>query len=274
MSYLDRYMNGEQETVWAELVGLGASVQDDKVFPDALAVTTEIVRRSRHNLEILGARLRDLDYRFMNPAPIALSPTNPELITGFEHDGTLLPVAYRVWHERIGTVDFGGSHPRLADSESFVAGFYEDNPPPSTYNPYTFDEAAWKRGAICYLPSSQPMAINEFEVATGLALDQAILGDSPLEIERGPDLTSWAGDDTGCPITLEYDGFCLDGKVADPDHDPEGEWDTTFVGYLRRCFEWGGFPGFFWLSKTDWPFPVGTPPMNLIASLTEGLLPV
>ena len=35
------------------------------------------------------------------------------------------------------------------------------------------------------------------------------------------------------------------------------------VNYLRRTFEWGGFPG--WARDTN-------PPRDLIAKLTEGLL--
>ncbi len=44
------------------------------------------------------------------------------------------------------------------------------------------------------------------------------------------------------------------------------EWrHTTFVNYLRKAFEWGGFPG--WERDPN-------PPRDVIAQLTEGLLPL
>ena len=46
----------------------------------------------------------------------------------------------------------------------------------------------------------------------------------------------------------------------------EGEWHhTTFVDYLRTCFQWGGFPGLETKKR---------PPLSVLAYLTEGLLPI
>ena len=38
MQYLDRYLNGEYEAVWAELVALGSWVRDPDLIKDATAV--------------------------------------------------------------------------------------------------------------------------------------------------------------------------------------------------------------------------------------------
>jgi hypothetical protein len=44
----------------------------------------------------------------------------------------------------------------------------------------------------------------------------------------------------------------------------DDEWlDTTFVGYLRECFKWGGFPGLRCAPK---------PPADELALLTRDLL--
>jgi hypothetical protein len=46
MSYLERYLTGEHEQVWAELVALGAAVRDEPLYSDALAVARETMRRA------------------------------------------------------------------------------------------------------------------------------------------------------------------------------------------------------------------------------------
>lgn len=62
--YLDRYLSGEHEQVWRELTQLGAQVRSDPVYPDALAVARETMRRACHNIEILIPRPREADYAF------------------------------------------------------------------------------------------------------------------------------------------------------------------------------------------------------------------
>ncbi|MGH2496471.1 MAG: hypothetical protein ACRDIV_17365 [Ktedonobacteraceae bacterium] len=56
-TYLERYQSGEYESVWNELVFLGASVRQEPVYADSLAVAREIMRRVRHDIEILVDRL-------------------------------------------------------------------------------------------------------------------------------------------------------------------------------------------------------------------------
>lgn len=44
---LDRYLHGECQPVWDELVGLGAAVREEPLYSDALAVARETMRRVR-----------------------------------------------------------------------------------------------------------------------------------------------------------------------------------------------------------------------------------
>ncbi|HEX8996351.1 MAG TPA: hypothetical protein VF812_10000 [Ktedonobacterales bacterium] len=62
--YLERYLAGEYEPVWAELEALGAAVRDEPVYRDALAVARETMRRVRENLEALIPRLVKAGYQF------------------------------------------------------------------------------------------------------------------------------------------------------------------------------------------------------------------
>ena len=63
-SYLDRYVAGEHEQVWSELIELGAAVREEPLLTDAAAVARETMRRVRTCLEILMPRLVEIGYRF------------------------------------------------------------------------------------------------------------------------------------------------------------------------------------------------------------------
>jgi hypothetical protein len=63
-TYLERYLNGEHEQVWNELIALGDQVRQEPHYSDALAVARETMQRSRRNIEKLYQRLQDLGYQF------------------------------------------------------------------------------------------------------------------------------------------------------------------------------------------------------------------
>jgi hypothetical protein len=64
MSYLERYTNGEYEQVWDNLLALGAQVREEQVYPEALAVAQETMRRVRQNIELLINRLVQVGFIF------------------------------------------------------------------------------------------------------------------------------------------------------------------------------------------------------------------
>ena len=63
-SYLDRYVAGEHEQVWSELITLGTAVREEPLLTDATAVAHETMRRVRTCLEILMPRLVEIGYSF------------------------------------------------------------------------------------------------------------------------------------------------------------------------------------------------------------------
>lgn len=63
-TYLERYVAGECELVWAELQALGAAIREEPLYTDALAVARETMRRARANIEVLIPRLRAAGYDF------------------------------------------------------------------------------------------------------------------------------------------------------------------------------------------------------------------
>lgn len=60
----DRYLAGEYEAVYDELVALGEGVRDPAVYEDACAVAAAMMARVRQNVEMLVECLRALEYRF------------------------------------------------------------------------------------------------------------------------------------------------------------------------------------------------------------------
>jgi hypothetical protein len=63
-TYLERYLAGEYEQVWAELEALGEAVREEPLHGDALAVARETMQRVRTNLEMLIPRLVAVGYQF------------------------------------------------------------------------------------------------------------------------------------------------------------------------------------------------------------------
>ncbi|MEV0156289.1 hypothetical protein AB0H57_21525 [Micromonospora sp. NPDC050686] len=67
MRFLERYLRGKHEQVWADLRGLVPEVRDDAHLADARSVAEETMRRVRNNVEVLRTRLEKAGYRFKEP---------------------------------------------------------------------------------------------------------------------------------------------------------------------------------------------------------------
>jgi len=61
-TYLERYLQGDHEQVWAQLQSMGEQVRDEPVYSDAVAVARETMLRVRQNIELLIPRLEALGY--------------------------------------------------------------------------------------------------------------------------------------------------------------------------------------------------------------------
>lgn len=184
----------------------------------------EMMVKVRGNLETLHARLVSFDYRFSNPESALLLP-NAEVeghIKFLEENIGTLPLALASFYRVVGSVDFTGGQP---DWEGC------DYPDPIVVG---------------------PVAHAIYEAKEFLELE------SPDEY--------WASESVifRIPIAPDYyhkedvsGGMWYGVEVPNEKDDPAllEEWHrTTFVGYLRLCFEWGGFPG---LERTEanqtWP---------------------
>ena len=60
----DRYLQGAYQEVYDELLAMQEQVFDEPIYAEALAVAREMMRRVRHNIELLIPRLEEMDYDF------------------------------------------------------------------------------------------------------------------------------------------------------------------------------------------------------------------
>ncbi len=107
--YLERYMAGEYEQVWAELVALGPAVRDNSILPDAWAVAQETMRRARTNIERIVAHLKTMGYQFQDAQPFK-PPDDDQIaeLDGFEQTVGPVPLSVRAWIEIVGEVESDG----------------------------------------------------------------------------------------------------------------------------------------------------------------------
>jgi hypothetical protein len=145
----------------------------------------------------------------------------------FEEElGGPLPISLRQWYETVGSVCLMGLHEALNPAE----GPY--SPDPLVIFPL--------RGAA------------ESDCGDGL-LD---LDGETVDLALAPDAQHKAHGTGGEPYSMKVPDLAADGLF---------QWgipDTTFVEYLRRTFDWGGFPGWEHASER---------PEKEIAFLTENL---
>jgi hypothetical protein len=208
-TYLERYLAGEHEPVWREIVALGAAVRKEPALTDAEAVAREMMGRVRRNIERLIPRLRERGYVFANAEPL----TGPEenvagYLAAMEEWGPL-PLALRVFWEIVGEVSLDGAYPDGADE---LGQTQSPLSPLTVAGPLaSFDE--WME------------AFEEEEPAAYLVIcsdPEGVLGAFTLP---GP---CWPADTE----LLQEKQDVLQGPYG----------SLLFIDYLRLALEYGGFP--------------------------------
>jgi hypothetical protein len=202
----DRYVAGEHEKVWDELIALGPSVRSDPHAADALAVAYETMQRVDLNVREVTARLRALGYRFAYDEGAHDPPGRSvrRQIARLEKKTGALPLALRAFYEVVGTVNWMGEHASLVPRDSSVA------PDPLVVYPI--------EGALTDAEES-------FEDGEGLVV-------------IAPDDLQKSNTSGGEPYGIVIPDSCADARLLNERH------ELYFVAYLRLVFRWGGFPGY------------------------------
>ena len=212
---LDWYKSGAHEDVWKELARAGPAVFEPPLAKEAEAVARETVRRARANVERLVERLGAAGWKFR--FPMTGPPTNycvyapprrdvDAKIRELESLCGPLPLSLRMWWRTVGTVCF-------------------------------------MRQPVFEAPLPDPLVIGPIEDVIRDARewldDERRRGDEPVyRAPLAPDEMHKDEISGGAPYELELPNRSADGRLLN-------EWhDTTFVGYLREAFRWGGLPGY------------------------------
>jgi hypothetical protein len=279
-SYLERYMVGEHEPVWAELQALGAAVREEPLYTDALAVVRETMRRARRNIEVVIPRLEAIGYQFgyawatsggsqarqrpevdwsgpFVPPPSDTSTRLRQLQTTIG----ALPLSVVAWFETVGEVDFVGRPPRhwgLSGSDDSDEGREEVADRSARSWPLHEDPSL-------YWSSLDPLRIWPLDAAMTMA-DPPTGCPDPADPESGKGYVPLSPDPEGKymisgggPIGILVPNDTVDAEFIDL---------LPFVEYLRVCFRWGGFPGL-----RDYLGPLDAIDEDL-RNLTRNLLPL
>lgn len=249
--YLERYLHGERGIVWAELTALGPLVREEPLYSDAVAVARETMRRARHNIQLLVARLTELQYRFdlwgdPHDAHPWSPPTPQDLaaLDAAEQEYGALPISVRLWYEEVGAISLIGAHPKLN----------------------RYGDPGWE--AFQGAPVTDPLYVAPFApLEDGLAdlpgTDRYPFLQRVCALEIAPDIASKEGASGGPPVTLYFPNPVMDAPLVTYD------WPgMLFVNYLRLSFTWGGFAGFSYQPEA------AAAAREELAFLTRHLLPI
>jgi hypothetical protein len=202
----DRYVAGEHEKVWDELIAFGPSVRADPHVADALAVAYETMRRVELNVREVMTRLHSIGYRFAYPDGVHDPPGRSvhRQIERLEKKTGALPLALRAFYEVVGMVNWMGEHTSLAPRDGSVA--------------------------------PDPLVVYPIEGALGDAEESSEDGEGFIVI--APDDLQKSNTSGGEPYGIAIPDSCADAELLNERH------DLYFVAYLRLVFRWGGFPGY------------------------------
>ncbi len=250
-SYYQRYMSGERNEVWQELLLQGEALRHAPLLDEAISVCREVVERCYRNLSNLRGTLIELGYRFRNPQDTLRRPSAEERSTVDQIEGTygLMPLLARVWYEQIGSVDFSQDQSQL----------YSHNVP---------DGEVDKVAGLGY-----HQVLTFLSLSKCLELQQQLIDDNQEDQENCANLLHFLPTG-GFGSNSEPKGFQLPDSVIDGVLYNEGFGDVRLMDELRTAFLWGGFP--FWKRIIQQPKAISSIKVvpdfvHLLPILTDGL---
>lgn len=245
-SFIERYVAGEHQEVWQDLLGFEGKVHDEPLHSQAYIVIYETMQRARYNVATLGTRLQALDYQFAFQPWEKWDKRNANKLSHVENRYGSLPLSLRAWYQVVGLVDFTGYHPRLSRF------------------------AEWRGGEKCPVVYSDPLVVGSFPRKLPETYydyeDEEEYPSPPYPLEIAPDPINKAGYSGSAPLAIYIPAQAIDAQLV---CDPSSGWNGVyFVDHLRTMFKYGGFAGLAgWEQESDFP-------SEEIAFLTKGLLPI
>ena len=262
----DRYVAGEHEAIWKELVALGDAAREDANAADALAVAYETMHRVQQNVRTVVERLTGMGYRFTpNPGSSSIAGAAVAGLAGMLAS-LVSSVTHRGGARQAKTADPAPHVPPTASAQKQVADF-EKQFGALPLSLRAFYEVVGEVNLIgrhpAIDPPGNPVAVDPLVV---YGLDEGLVeydeededGDGePNAVTIAPDDLHKANTSGGDPYEMAIPDLRADGELLNERH------RLFFVDYLRLCFKFGGFPGYE---------AMGTIPAEL-DRLSAGLIP-
>jgi hypothetical protein len=236
MNYLERYLNGDHEQAWNDLLSLHSAVRRQPYADQAQAVATETMRRVRRNCERIVNRLQSAGYIFgiypdgsggyTSDEPLSSSSYQPQTdIARLEDQVGPVPLSLLAFWREVGAVDLVGMHPDW----------------PSLLDPL-----------VVYAPEAALVDLESWDD------DEEDPSSEAFEAGLAPDNLHKDNISGGEPYSVRLPDPSADFLLRYEQH------GLYFVPYLRLAIlRWGGLPG---LEQSHQPFP-------LLSDLIAGLEP-
>lgn len=205
--------------MWQELRQLGARVREPAFAGEAQAVCDEMARRARYNIDMLVERLLEQSYRFHknDGAGTPVQPfTGPgsdaeAFVAWLEQSFGPVPMVVSSWVRIVGDVWLVGTHPEWetsAAADPLVVEVAGERNPGQDVRPYLLDEfEQWRED-----PQGKP-----------------------FQLPIAPDHLHKNNVSGGAPYGLVLPDACADALIVT-------DTAMSFVSYLQRVFDTGGFP--------------------------------
>jgi len=219
MTLLEKYKNGEMKEVYAEIQKMGQDAFMPENFPEVEAVLIETFERVAYNLEVIYSELKNINYVFYDRPYHKPLPNTDKLLKKLDKavkDFGFVPLSLKYFYKIVGGVDFAWNY----NKEKIVPWELADPIQISSLDElvsYVTDED-WKEDILDYIDDEEDYGYAFLELSADELHKDNISGGSPysLKIEEEP---------------------TVDSDFVDEPH------NTTFIDYLRICFDYCGFPG-------------------------------
>jgi hypothetical protein len=221
MTFYDRYINGQTEQVYQEIYALGQDAFLPTYLTDIEKVLTETFERVAYNLDIIYKELEeinylfktDFSYNFERPLIKPLSDTDElqEKLDKSVRQFGYLPLSLKMFYKIVGACNFGWD--------------YETN-----------EEFIWQCADPIQITSLDDLVSEFTDTATLDELKEYYEEDGYIALSLSADYLHKDNISGGQPYSLQLtEKQSIDSQFLYEEH------NTTFINYLRICFDNCGF---------------------------------
>ncbi len=238
-SFYRRYLAGECESVWQEIYDLKQKAFEKETIKDIQDVLQETMTRVKYNVDLIYSRLSDMKYKFFEELVPRIYPdefTEKQLLQLDESVGRygFVPLSLKEFYRVVGSAFFMWDY---------------DNYPEQRWFEYS--------DPLCIDPLDY--ILSEFDDRKEY-IDEQFLNNEQIYINISPDYYHKDNVSGGMPYSIEITKEpSIDSRVLFEEH------NCTFIEYLRKCFEYGGFPRVA-VDNSNYE--------GIISKLTAGLKPI